>query len=279
MKSTGSNKAKIAKRVIEVLEFFDQNHRQATVMDIVRRFDRPQSSTSELLSSMVELGLLYKDNATRSYAPTPRVALLGSDVQPPVVRDGRLTSLVDRLSAQTGLDVGIFGLVGLMCQIFSWRNGKCENQLSGLDVFSGGQKEYLSDCAAGHLLLSTIEMPRRQAVIRRLNAEARDGRKFNYTEMCDIIDNCAQTGYSTGHAGFNSSAHSVSVLLPGFSAEQPVAIGFIYQQNDRIDAHALLKTLQDSVARCVETQDDTKASVRPLFDNNIWKPKLEKIHG
>ena len=56
-----SNKAKIARRVIEVLEFFDDNHREATVMDIVRRCNRPQSSTSELLSSLVELGLLHKD--------------------------------------------------------------------------------------------------------------------------------------------------------------------------------------------------------------------------
>ena len=59
--SGSSNKAKIAKRVVEVLDFFDDDHREATVMDIVRRYNRPQSSTSELLSSLVELGLLYKD--------------------------------------------------------------------------------------------------------------------------------------------------------------------------------------------------------------------------
>ena len=47
-----SNKAKIAKRVIEVLDFFDDSHPTATVMDIVRRYDRPQSSTSELLSTL-----------------------------------------------------------------------------------------------------------------------------------------------------------------------------------------------------------------------------------
>ena len=57
--SGSSNKAKIARRVIEVLEYFDDNHREATVMDIVRRYNRPQSSTSELLSSLVDLGLLY----------------------------------------------------------------------------------------------------------------------------------------------------------------------------------------------------------------------------
>lgn len=109
-----SNKAKIAKRLIEVLEFFDEEHPQATVMDIVRRFDRPQSSTSELLSSLVDLGLRHKDPCSRSYSPTPRAAMLGASVQPQLVRDGRLTDLIDRLSAQTGLGVAVFGMVGLM---------------------------------------------------------------------------------------------------------------------------------------------------------------------
>ena len=58
MATVESNKAKIAKRVVEVLEFFDDDHPRATVMDIVRRYDRPQSSTSELLSSLAGLGLL-----------------------------------------------------------------------------------------------------------------------------------------------------------------------------------------------------------------------------
>ena len=111
MPSMESNKAKIAKRVVEVLEFFDADHPRATVMDIVRRFNRPQSSTSELLSSLVELGLLYKDPYSRSYSPTPRAALLACSVQKGIVRDGRLSSLVDRLSAQTGLAVAVFGMV------------------------------------------------------------------------------------------------------------------------------------------------------------------------
>ena len=113
MPSAESNKAKIANRVIEVLDFFDDVHSEATVMDIVRRYNRPQSSTSELLSSLVNLGLLYKDPVSRSYSPTPRAALLGSTTQPDIIRDGRLVSIIDRLVAQTGLGVAVFGMVDL----------------------------------------------------------------------------------------------------------------------------------------------------------------------
>src|SRR5688500_8456816 len=117
MPSIESNKAKIAKRVVEVLEFFDDDHPRATVMDIVRRYNRPQSSTSELLSSLVELGLLYKDPHTRSYSLAPRAALIGSSGQSDIVRRGRLVHMLDRLVAQTGLSVALFGRVCLNAQI------------------------------------------------------------------------------------------------------------------------------------------------------------------
>ena len=55
-----STKTKIARRVIEVFDLFATENRRITAMDIVRRYGRPQSSTSELLSALVEMGLLYK---------------------------------------------------------------------------------------------------------------------------------------------------------------------------------------------------------------------------
>ena len=97
MTSLFANKAKTARRVVEVLEFFDEQNRHVTVMDIVRRYNRPQSSTSELLASLVDLGLLYKDPSSRSYTLTPRAAILGSMSQPSLVRDGSLSMLIDRL--------------------------------------------------------------------------------------------------------------------------------------------------------------------------------------
>src|SRR5579871_2967131 len=117
------NKAKTARRVIEVLEYFDEQRRQATVMDIARRYKRPQSSTSELLAILVEMGLLYKDSSARYYTPTPRAAMLGSLFQPSPVRDGRLAMLTDRLVAQTGLGTGLMGMVGLNVQMYHWMEG------------------------------------------------------------------------------------------------------------------------------------------------------------
>ncbi len=261
-----SNKAKIAKRVIEVLEFFDEQHPEATVMDIVRRFNRPQSSTSELLSSLVDLGLLYKNPCSRSYAPTPRAAMLGTAVQPGMVRDGRLTGLIDRLSAQTGLGVAVFGMVGLKAQIFNWRAGKRALRTSGPAGFCGGQQEHLSDTAAGWLLLSTIAAPRREGMIRRLNAEAAPERKFSTTDMSKVVQHCRDSGSASGIAGFGSIADITAVLLPDQPENQPLAIGLVYEPSAQIDGAALLQSLSDAVSRSAGGETAPLASVQPLFN-------------
>lgn len=264
MPAAESNKAKIARRVVEVLEFFDEDHPHATVMDIVRRYNRPQSSTSELLSSLVGLGLLYKDPQTRSYAPTPRAALLGCSVQSGIVRDGRLPGLIDRLAAQTGLAVAVLGMVGTTVQIFNWRPGKWPLRTSQTEGFCGGQQETLTESAAGLLLLSTVQQPRRDGLLRRLNAEAPADRKFAFAEVAARVQQCQDQGHVHGVAGFGSIADVTAMLLPDQPAGQPLAIALVYEPSEQIDVEGLRLTLADAIAASTSGRPVQSASVELL---------------
>lgn len=259
MQAAVSNKAKIAKRVIEVLDYFDFDHPTATVMDIVRRYDRPQSSTSELLSTLVDLGLLYKDLATRSYTLTPRAAMLGSTTQPDFVRDGRLGSLVDRLAAQTSLSVGVFGMVGLEAQIFSWHNGEPPLKASTAKGIYGGMQESLSETAVGWLLLSTIEKQRRDGMIRRLNAEASEDKQFCYPEMVETVERARDCGHVHGKMGFGSIADVCAVLIKGPGMTRPMALGIVYEPGENTDIEAMTALLQDAVESCVDRRENSDA--------------------
>ncbi len=244
-------KAKAAQRVIEVLDFFDEQHRQASVMDIARRYNRPQSSTSELLASLVDLGLLYKDAASRSYTLTPRAAILGSLSQPRVVRDGVLSTLVDDLRSQTGHGVVLVGMVGPNAQIFRWKPGvRPLESIAGQGLFSGVQ-DRLCDTAAGWLLLSTLPTQRREGLLRRLNAEAADDRKFAHGEMSGRIQECDREGYAIGPMGFDISASLAAVLLPSEPNERPMALGFVYNKADDVDPTSLIAVLERSVHQCL----------------------------
>ncbi|MDE8653469.1 helix-turn-helix domain-containing protein [Novosphingobium album (ex Liu et al. 2023)] len=259
-KLSATNKAKIARRVIEVLEYFDEAHREATVMDIVRRYNRPQSSTSELLSSLVELGLLHKDSHSRAYSLTPRAALLGTAGQPEMVRDGRLIRLVDRLAAQTGLSVVLSGLVGLDAQVVNWHHGP--RAPAATRELSGGAKEPLVASAAGWLMLSTIARPRCEGIVRRINAEAREDAKFSFSDMMAKIETCREAKYAFGPAGFGSGAEALSVLIPRQPDGHPLVISVIYGRDEKVNAEGLLQCMGDAMRTCLP--DPGLSNVEPL---------------
>lgn len=248
------NKAKIAKRVVEIFEFIDEENREVTVMDIVRRYDWPQSSTSELLASLVDLGLLYKNSFSRTYTLSQRAAMLGSGCQPAIVRDGRLTHMIDRLVVQTGLNVATFGIVGVRSQIFSWRAG-VTGQMSGPFSLYGGMQERLTDSATGWLLLSTIAQPRRDGMVRRLLADMQEEAKPSFAEMTARITACRDRGHATGPVGCGSSAQVTAVLLPGQPEGRPLAIGFVYEPSAVIEETALLRCLRDAITAHVELEN------------------------
>jgi DNA-binding IclR family transcriptional regulator len=245
-RAAAPNKAKIARRVIEVLDFFDDHNREATVMDIVRRYGRPQSSTSELLTSLVELGLLAKHPERRSYRLTARAALIGASGQPEALRDGRLLRLVDRLCAQTGLGVGLFAMAGVNGQLVSWRTSSPGNG----GPYTGSQ-EPLCHSAAGWILLSAIEPTRRQSMLRRLNAEAGEEAKFVQSEMAARIETAERDGHAFGPAGFGSSGEALAVPVPGEIAGQPLAIAVFYPSGASINPAGLVQSVRGAVDRCM----------------------------
>jgi DNA-binding IclR family transcriptional regulator len=249
------NKAKTARRVVEVLEFFDEQNRHATVMDIARRYKRPQSSTSELLAILVEMGLLYKDPNSRSFTPTPRAAMLGSQCQPSLVRDGRLSMTMDRLHALTGQGVAVLGMVGLQVQMFRWMASPQPIATSLPNALSGGVLGALSDSAAGWLLLSTLPSERREGVLRRLRAEASEERMFNPAVLRDRIENSGREGYAIGPAGFGATAQMCAVLLPTEAGERPMVVGLVHEPGQGADPQTLVAMLQKAVHECVNAAD------------------------
>jgi len=242
------NKAKIAKRVFEIFEFFGANGQKATVMDIVRRYGRPQSSTSELLSCLVEMGLLYKDPRSRSYSPTPRIAALGTSAQPEIIRDGGLFTLMDRLASSTGKRVALFGMVGTHAQIFRM-SPAAESLANG---FSCGASEPLSASTAGLLLLSTFAPEQVGRMLWRLNAEAEV--KFDIAQFKDCVADFRRQGHAVGKLGFAPDMQVAATLLPRSSIRRPLAMGIIFSANSEPDTKALISTMNQGIAKCALPQ-------------------------
>ncbi len=237
------NKTKIARRVIEIFEFFDTGNQKATVMDIVHRYGRPQSSTSELFSSLVDMGLLYKDPRSRFYSLTPRIATLGTTAQPEIIRDGRLFGAMDRLAKSTRKAVALFGMVGTSVQIFRWSPA---TQASSQDIGCGLSRPLCSS-TAGLLLLAALPVKHAEKLLWRLNAEAPEEGKFNPIQLGKTVAALRERGYAIGPSGFAAGTQIIARLMPYTSDERPLALGII----DRMDALNDTDLLVRDLGRCV----------------------------
>ncbi|MGR4863078.1 helix-turn-helix domain-containing protein [Caulobacter sp. LARHSG274] len=251
MRRAQENKTRFARRVIDLLDFFDEDHPTAKLTEIIHRFDWPQSSTSELLASLVDLGLLYNDRKARTFWLSPRAALLGTGPQPDFVREGRLVDLMDRLRAQTGLDVGLFAMVGLSVQICAWRPGKATFPGARAVEIHRGAVERLTQSAAGQLLLSSMPQPERGGIIHRINAEAPPEARVIPSDLQARMDGFRRQNHAFGPAGFGMKANMAAVLLPGLPEDRPMVVGLVFPQSDLIEPYALQQSLRDAIARSI----------------------------
>jgi DNA-binding IclR family transcriptional regulator len=211
-------KVKSAQRVLEVLEYFTAARHQATVMDISRSMGYPQSSTSELLGCLVSLGYLHTDRKARVYWPSARVALLGAWVSPVLFRQGTLLPMMDRLAEQTGTSVVLTSKVDIWSQCLHNVGNAAQYETPQI-----GARAYLTNSAAGRLLLSTMEADHMRKLVHRINAEAAPPARIPLDRLLADIHDVSLRKIAGGTDGEGSGV--IAMLLPQPASAEPLTIG------------------------------------------------------
>jgi DNA-binding IclR family transcriptional regulator len=101
----GTGVVKSARRVFEILEFFEQLNEPATVSDIVQATGIPQSSASMLLHTLERMGYLCWNPDDRTYIPSLRLHVLGGWVHDIALPRSNLRLAMQELSRRTSLSV------------------------------------------------------------------------------------------------------------------------------------------------------------------------------
>jgi DNA-binding IclR family transcriptional regulator len=211
-------KIKSAQRVLEVLEYFNADRPEGTVMDIARTYGYPQSSTSELLSCLVALGYLRRDLYARTYKPSARVAVLGAWIQPSLFRKGNLLPLMDELAADAEATVMLTSKVGLDVQVFHVVT-PAEGERVDVKV---GDSALLLHSAPGKALLTTLGVEHVRKLVHRLNAESPEHLRVRFDELQAELDQVRANGYAVSR--IDEERAMVSVMLPQSGAEEPLAL-------------------------------------------------------
>ena len=242
-------------RVLRILEFFDQIQRDARVSEIVERLSFPQSSTSALLRSLVQTGYLDYSPATRTYAPTARVALLGAWAGGSPMRDGSLLRMMEDLSAETGETILLASPNGIFAQYIYVI--QATNPMR-LHVLLGSQRPLVWS-ATGTALLSDMPEDAVRLLVRRTNAEAPPGQKVvDVRQTLANVERFRKQGYFFSRGMVVYGAGVIAMRLPATSTNpgRPLALG-IGGLNESLEKHErrIVGLMRDAIGRYIRHGD------------------------
>ncbi|HPN04223.1 MAG TPA: IclR family transcriptional regulator [Hyphomonadaceae bacterium] len=157
---------KSAARTLKVLELFQEQRQPLNLTYIFEKLGYPQSSTTTLLKSMVVLGYLNYDRASRTYFPTTRVAALGDWINHHLFGAGDIDRLIATIFEQTNETVVISSQNDIFIQHLRILQPSHPHKIA----MTEGSMRALPHSAAGLVLMS--QMPRKTVdkLCRHVNA-------------------------------------------------------------------------------------------------------------
>ncbi len=213
---------KSALRVLELLEFFDDMQRELTVMDVVRNLGYPQSSTTELLQTLVSAGFLSFNPNGRTYRPTVRVALLGRSRNSEILLAGPTLRLMERLSELTGETIMLATRNGQFAQYIDIIQATIPKRVHT----ALGNVRPLARSGTGYALLSTLTDEEVVRIVMRHNAYAADdAQKVGQREVLDIVVQVRARGYAVTRDLVSSGAAVIAAPLPSQDPGPAMVIG------------------------------------------------------
>lgn len=254
---------KSAHRVLEILEYFDRDHRSATVMDLSRSLAYPQSSTSELLRCLTTLGYLHYNRYRRTYSPTARVALLGSWVEPTLFRGGTVLTTLDRVADAIGETVVLSTDTNYVLQHLHVVDGVGPDAV----IAHAGHSEPMLHNPLARLILSTYPDAQIRSALHRLNAEQEDPeQRVRINETVDELSAMRKRGWLIDPDARADGVGAVSVLLPRRRGMERLALS-VLASRAVIEARGneILEILLDQREEVLPAQDhDHAGSDTPL---------------
>ena len=224
-------------RTLALFEFFAEHKKPATVATISKGLQIPQSSTSAILLSLVDIAYLSYDPIKRTYAPTMRMALLSS-----------WTNAANEHAAQ--LPRQIHDLCQTLAEtcVLAYRNG-IYSQYLYVDHFDDslerlvetGSVQPLVTSASGLSLIKDMNDYEIGKIIRRSEVEiTNEIYKKSMKDALQRIEETRRNGYSFSVGQSPRGIASLAMSLPGLEKEARLAIAVAGPVNRMEDKKELI---------------------------------------
>jgi DNA-binding IclR family transcriptional regulator len=248
---------KSARRTFEVFEYFASIRRPATASEIGKALGSPQSSTSMLLHSFVELGYLDFYPAKRTFYPSPKLLEMSGWLASNV-NTKALSSMIDGLHIKTRQTVVAGSQEGLNVKLIHMRIAEPD-----IELFGGvGIVHLMCTTALGRSIMSTWSDDAILAIVGQHNAEAR--MRQLWIEEKDLLADIAairQSGISETRTSLGGprSYHAIATLVSRPISSEPISIGVVGPRQQILERRSrIAQTLRELASE----SGDTRRNVR-----------------
>ena len=238
-------KVKSALRVLEILEFFAEWRRPASVKEVSQSLGYPQSSTSVLLKSLKDSGYFDHEPRTGMYLPNVRVALATAWIEEQLYSEQSLLRMMERVLSETGHTVMVGARQGVAVRYLH----VLQATRAGSFTAKTGSLRPLFRSATGKMLLTAVPEKDIGRLLRQANSQETDGAERMATDqVLQDRRSALVNGYAISLGTSMPGAAALAVMLPVPRGHAPLTlslggpIGEIESEKNR-----LLGTLRRAV--------------------------------
>jgi len=152
---------------LDLLEFFAQTKKPASLAEIHRHFEWPRSSTYNILSTLVDRGYMYEPSRRGGYYPTPRWLRLAETLTAADQMNEQLSDLLRRVASETGETAIIAAPAGRYSVYLDVIESPSPIRYAG----HVGKRIPIHAGASGRALLSLYSPSERQSILCKVSFE------------------------------------------------------------------------------------------------------------
>lgn len=202
---------KSAARALRILEFFDEVRRSARANEIADRLQIPQSSTSVLLATLVRLGYIEFDGASKRYLPSLRVTMLATWRDSGKFRDGSVVGLLEHLAAETGLAACLLVRSGIFTRYLHVVQA---SEGDGVHI-PLSVRRFAVKTAGGIVLIANMSEADLRTLVHQTRAEdAAEGSGISLTEVMERVQQVRTSGYYLSAGLVDPENGGLAMALP-----------------------------------------------------------------
>ena len=232
--ATIDSTVKSARRIFEVLEYFEKVRRPISLKELSDHCGYPTSSAAALLKSMVSLGYLFYDKYSRTYMPTMRIAQMGQWLNAGLFGESSILAMVQYIHDELNELVSISTQSDLHAQYLHCLQAQ---QPLRFDV-QPGELRPLAISGIGRAILSQHTDDEIARLLRHINTTCPLAEHIELDELMPIINDIRRDGYMFSKHIITKDAGVIAMPLAKRSAGRILVLGVggpVSRLEDRFD--------------------------------------------